>query len=80
MRASMLLVLTATLVAACDAGSPSQPELRSANNTRQDAPAPSGVVTTGIAGTSGSLTFFPYTRTEFAAGPRPAGTVIRAAA
>jgi hypothetical protein len=68
MRASMLLVLTATLVAACDAGSPSQPELRSANNTRQDAPAPSGVITTGIAGASGSLTFFPYTRTEFAAG------------
>jgi hypothetical protein len=68
MRASMPLVLAATLVAACDAGSPSQPELRSANSARQGAPAPSGVVTTGIIGSPGSLTFLPYTRTEFAAG------------
>ncbi|HET9604606.1 MAG TPA: hypothetical protein VFO96_09965 [Gemmatimonadales bacterium] len=68
MRASMLLTLAATLVAACDAGTPSQPEPSSVNNARQGAPAPSGVITTGVAGMPGSLTFFPYTRTEFASG------------
>jgi hypothetical protein len=67
MRKSMLVLATA-LVAACDAGSPAQPELQSANNTRQDAPAPAGVVSAGILGMPGTLSFYPYTRTEFAAG------------
>ncbi len=67
MRTSML-VLAAALVAACDAGSPARPDLPSAKSTKQDAPAPPGVITTGIVGMPGTLTFHPYTRTEFAAG------------
>lgn len=69
MRAFMLLVCAAILAAACnDAGSPTQADLSSANNMRQDAPAPVGVITTPVAGTPGSFTFYPYTRIEFAGG------------
>jgi hypothetical protein len=67
MRTSLLVLATA-LVVACDAGSPAQPELRLANGARQDAPAPAGVISTGIVGMPGTLTLHPYTRTEFAAG------------
>ena len=68
MRAPIPLVLAAALAAACDAGTSTQPDLRSARSERQDAPAPSGVMTAGIVGSTGSLTIYPYTRTEFAAG------------
>jgi hypothetical protein len=63
-----MLVLATFLAVACDAGRPAQPELRPANSTRQDAPAPAGVISTGIVGTPGTLTFYPYTRTEFVTG------------
>lgn len=68
MRASISLVLAAVLVASCDAGTSTQPDLRPARSERQDAPAPSGVITARIIGSTSSLTLFPYTRTEFAAG------------
>jgi hypothetical protein len=68
LRIHTFLLAAVAALAACDSGASTQPEAIEPPGGRTTEPAPSGVITTTVAGLTGPVSLYPYTRTEFAAG------------